>query len=160
MLKLIPRSQKRMLPNLHFDNVTYDCYVQYADLQQGSFLYDCVRPCPGGYPSLDRKMIRWASKYLQDLESRFTLRLFVLGHGEVVGERGNMMPIYTATYGRQRRRGRGSSMKLAPNGEEESDGDTAVSVEAQLVERTIDEDFARCVLNKGCSRCKGTARRG
>jgi hypothetical protein len=142
-----------MLPNLHFDTVTYDCYVQFTDLQAGSFLYDRIRPCPAGYPALDKKMAKWASKSLQNSDSPFTLRLFVLGHGEPVGDRADMVPIYKATYGRKTRP-RGSTRADAVDPDEGSDGDMLDPRNARLVDRTIDEDFARCILNNGCGRCK------
>lgn len=142
-----------MLPNLHFDTVTYDAYVQFTDLQDGSFLYDRIRPCPAGYPALDKKMVKWASKSLQNPDSRFTLRLFALGHGEAVGDRADMVPIYMATYGRQTRP-RGSGRADGADPDDGSDGEMVDARNARLVDRIIDEDFARCILNKGCVRCR------
>ena len=148
-----------MLPNINFHNVTYDCYVQFDELQRGSFLYDQVRACPVGYQPLDAKMIRWASKYLQSPTSRFDFRLFVLGHGETIEDRADMIPIYTATYSRQRKRLDGSAVQAADS-EDDSHVARVKCRFARLVERTIDEDFARCVLNNGCWRCKEQARPG
>lgn len=142
-----------MLPNIPFHTVIYDCYVQFDELHRGTFLYDRVRACPVGYQPLDAKMIRWASKWLQSPASRFDFRLFVLRHGETIADREDMVPIYTATYARQRKHF-GETATHDANLEDQWDvkGDWRI---ARLVERTIDEDFARCVFNNRCSRCKG-----
>lgn len=147
-----------MLPNIPFHTVTYDCYVQFDELHRGSFLYDQVRACPVGYQPLDAKMIRWASRYLQSPTSRFDFRLFVLGHGEIVADRVDMVPIYTATYSRNRKQ-HDSTATQAADSEDDSHVARVKSRIARLVKRTIDEDFARCLLNNGCSRCTQQVRR-
>jgi hypothetical protein len=73
----------------------------------------------------------FASENLASTYHRFTYRLFVLGHGPAQ-DRAKMKPIYSSTCSIRGNRDRRPS----------------------VLERTIDEDFALCAYNEGCTRCR------
>lgn len=82
---------------------------------------------PSGYTLLSREIENIAKDLLKDERARFVFRLFILGHGDEDQEREDMVPIYSTTCAVQ--------------------GTSPSTRTALVLQRTIDEDFAKCPLN-------------
>jgi hypothetical protein len=129
-MKLIPKPQQQ------FGTIHLDCYAELSDDGLGSFSYDAEGVLPVGYTATFQKIEDASLVYLKDGHSRFTFRLFILGHGDKEQDRADMVPIYSVTCGMQ--------------------GTDPATRRTMVYQRSIDEDFAKCRMNGGCRRCRST----
>lgn len=94
---------------------------------------------PPAYEELSDLVESTAIASLLDAKSTLVLRLFIVGHGDVWQDRSDMIPLYSSTV-----------------------GITAATIHTKkpkvlVIKRDFDEDFARCVVNNGCGRCRKSA---
>jgi hypothetical protein len=111
-----------------------DCYVYLEDISPGKFFHAIDNEVPEGYHHLSRAIERCASRHLKGPKSKFSFRLYIIGHGKTRAKtREDLVPIYSTTCGMQ-----------------EIDSERT----AIVIDRHIDYDFAKCPLNGGCTRCR------
>jgi hypothetical protein len=115
--------------------VTLDTYVQLPAHTPGPFFLgeaDATDSIPPGYEDLSRMIDRVTPHVLRGTESQFVFRLFFLQHGSTIVDRAEMKPIYSSTT----RLSRDDPAK------------------AFAISRFYDEDFAMCIKNGRCGRCR------
>lgn len=111
------------------------CYIQLPENSAGALFLqedDIEGTVPPAYQSLSEKIERLTPKILGGQNARFIFRLFILHHGGRIIDREAMTPVYSSTT------------RLAPDDPERS----------IVIKRDYDEDFAGCIVNGGCRRCR------
>lgn len=128
--------QMSIIPNTDgkFQTIHLDCYAEFSGHDQEAFFYESEDTLPSAYTAMFRGIGDASLEYLKDGRSRFTFRLFVLGHGDKEQDRADMFPIYSVTCGMQ--------------------GTDPATPRTMVYQRSIDEDFAKCRINAGCKRCR------
>ncbi|KAJ9092557.1 hypothetical protein QFC21_006788 [Naganishia friedmannii] len=122
------------LPELaKFQTVSIDCYVRLPETTAGYFFYGTDGDSPPGYRKLSDLAETTAIASLVDSKSILTMRFFIVGHGNVWQDKADVVPLYVTTCG----------VDVVPTGRR-----------AVVIKRDFDENFARCVVNNGCARCR------
>jgi hypothetical protein len=113
--------------------MSLDCYVRLSDYSLNLFFHAANAAedeSPPGYQQLSERIEQFARSVLCNSRSRITFRLFILGPGDIGKDRADMVPIYNTTC-----------------------GFNPAKKQATVVQRFIDEDYAKCRMNGGCKRC-------
>jgi hypothetical protein len=116
--------------------MTLTGYIQLPGNSAGTLFLreeDAEGTIPAVYERLSEMIDRLTPKIIEGKDSRFIFRLFILHHGEQTMDRDEMTPIYSSTT------------RLAPDNPKRS----------VVIRRDYDEDFAGCIVNGGCRRCRG-----
>lgn len=129
--------QQKLIPsNLLYQSIELCSYVQLPEVTAGQYFWatgNATTLLPVGYENLSDMVESLAVDKLKNAHSRVTFRLFFLQHGTLSFDRESMEPIFQTTCGL--RQG-----KFPPT--------------AMVFDRDIDEDFAMCVANNDCGRCR------
>lgn len=123
-----------MIPRGAYNSMTLDCYVRLSDYSRTFFFYAVDTMLPPGYQELSERIEGIAQSILVNSSSRVTVRLFILGPDDAGKDRADMVPIHSTTCGYN-------------PGKDQS----------TVVQRFIDEDYAKCQMNGGCRRCRDLA---
>lgn len=118
-----------------FESIVIDYFIQLFHVEAGPLFATGPDDYPPGYKRLSTIVDRIAEQHLdkKSPNSRVTFRFFVIRHTEWQF-RSEMKPVYQTVVEFEA----GSHRKRTLN----------------VLERTVDHDFAMCVVNSGCSRCR------
>jgi hypothetical protein len=141
VLYLVPHTETRDQMAMHPSycrcrkELSLTCYIQLPEHSAGAFFSqaeDWQGIIPPGYEALSEMIDRHTPEMLSGEDARFVFRLFILHHGDRMIDRDEMTPIYSSTTRLDRT-------------------DPKRSV---VIKRDFDEDFAGCIVNGGCRRCR------